>query len=54
MAVLLTDLIEDIEARRNEADEEGFLIVSIEVTPAGAQMILAALKRFENCDGKHD
>ena len=54
MAVLLTDLIEDIEATVTEAEEEDYLLIGLEVDPASANLILAALKRYEKCDGKHD
>lgn len=49
MAVLLTDLIEDIEATVAEGRGD----VSLALGLADLKMILFALKRFDRCDGSH-
>ena len=57
MAVLLTDLIEDIEFFLERQEDETEPLVSarddIIIKGESARLILTALKRYENCDGKH-
>lgn len=53
MAVSLTDLIEDLQEVVDVADEEGERYPEALLTLEEWGLILAALKRFEKCDGKH-
>ena len=53
MAVLLTDLIELFEEELVMVEGVEELITLGALSPAEARLILAALKRFEKCDGKH-
>jgi hypothetical protein len=49
MAVLLTDLIKDIEATVAEGQEDIRLALGL----ADLKLILFALRRFDQCDGNH-
>lgn len=49
MAVLLTDLIDEFESYITMGDEGLLITLGLE----DQKLILAALKRFEGCDGKH-